>query len=380
MNGQRILTSVLVLVLALSLAAGLSQVEGSASSPYQGEGRIGGYSGHSVTSSLFGVAIGREGGSDNQAGDHAGTTSDRLLAAVRGSYIHTASLVYTAIAAGYDHTCALTAGGGVKCWGNNSNGQLGDGTTTDRNTPVDVSGLSSGVTAIAAGGAHTCALTAGSGVKCWGANSVGQLGDGTTTDRHTPVDVSGLSSGVAAIAAGAGHTCALTTGGGVKCWGWNSFGQLGDGTTTERHTPVDVSGLSSGVAAIAACETHTCALTTGGGVKCWGDNYFGQLGDGTTTGRTTPVDVSGLSSGVATIAAGYYHTCALTVSGGVKCWGANWYGGLGDGTWTDRNTPVDVSGLTSGVAAIAAGWSHTCALTTGGGVKCWGWNLYGELD
>jgi len=284
-----------------------------------------------------------------------------------------------AIAAGGSHTCALTAGGSVKCWGSNGSGQLGDGTTMWRATPVDVSGLGSGVVAIAAGGWHTCALTMGGGVKCWGWNYYGQLGDGTTTDRTTPVDVSGLGSGVVAIAAGGWHTCALTAGGGVKCWGLNGSGQLGDGTTTNRNMPVDVSGLGSGVSAIAAGDRHTCALTTGGGVKCWGYN-IGQLGDGTTTNRNMPVDVSGLWSGVSAIAAGGYHTCALMrVGGGVKCWGGNWIGQLGDGTTTSRNMPVDVVRLGSGVRAIGAGGFHTCVLTASGGIKCWGDNTYGQL-
>jgi len=204
---------------------------------------------------------------------------------------------------------------------------------------------SSGVQAIDAGWAHTCALTASGGVKCWGSNVDGELGDGTNTDRYTPVDVVGLSAGVQAIAAGNSHTCALTASSGVKCWGYNGYGQLGDGTNNTTSAPVDVVGLSSGVQAIAAGGHHTCALTASGGVKCWGSNVDGELGDGTTTDRSTPVDVVGLSSGVQAIAAGWGHTCALTASGGVKCWGDNYYGQLGDGTTMDRSTPVDVIGL-----------------------------------
>ena len=306
-----------------------------------------------------------------------------------------------AVAAGGSHTCALTTAGGVKCWGSNYSGQLGDGTTTDRTTPVDVTGLTSGVAAITAGslGNHTCALTRAGGVKCWGDNPGGELGDGTTANRASPVDVVGLESDVAAVAAGTSHTCALTTAGGLKCWGWNGLGQLGAPTTescvrssekgpTEYSepcstTPVDVTGLSSGVAAVAAggdfYSSHTCAVTTEGGVKCWGDNTAGQLGDGTATSRVTPVDVVGLSTGVAAVAAGGGHTCALTAAGGLMCWGSNFLGQLGDGTTTGRTTPVDVMGLTSGVAAVAAGAYHTCALTTEGGLKCWGGNLFGKL-
>ena len=254
----------------------------------------------------------------------------------------THALTVSAISEGLDHTCALTTAGGVKCWGYSSRGQLGDNTTTDRYTPVDVVGLSSGVAAISAGGHHTCALTTTGGVKCWGANKYGVLGDNTTTDRYTPVDVVGLSSGVAAISTGAGHTCALTTTGGVKCWGANKYGVLGDSTTADRYTPVDVIGLSSGVAVISTGMGHTCALTTTGGVKCWGGNVFGMLGDGTITDRWTPVNCSGLSSGVAAISTGGTHTCALTTAGGVKCWGRNDHGQIGDNSTTQRHAPVNV--------------------------------------
>ncbi len=283
-----------------------------------------------------------------------------------------------AIAAGGAYTCAVLTSGGMKCWGYNSDGQLGDGTTVDKTTPVNVFGFFSGQT-ISAGSAHTCALLDSGGMRCWGDNGWGQLGDGTSVDRVTPVDVSGLTSGVQAIAAGWLHTCAVLDSGGMKCWGNNWAGALGDGTLEDNATPVDVFGLSSGVQAIAAGLWHTCALLTSGGVKCWGDNGSGQLGDGTTTTALAPVDVSGLSSGVQAIAAGGDHTCALLDSGGAKCWGYNGHGDLGDGTWADKDTPVDVSGLFSGVQAIAAGNWHTCAVLDSGGMKCWGYNDCGQL-
>ena len=284
-----------------------------------------------------------------------------------------------AVAAGYSHTCVRTVAGGANCWGLNGRGQLGDGSTTNRLTPVDVMGLGGGVQAITAGNYRTCALTTSGGVKCWGDNTYGALGDGSTTTRLTPVNVAGLGSGMQAVSVGGGHICALTTGGGVKCWGLNSSGQLGDGSTLVRLTPVDVTGLESGVQAISAGQYHTCALITGGGVKCWGYNSSGRLGDGSTTTRLTPVDVTDLGSGVQAISAGHYHTCALTTGGGVKCWGENFSGQIGDGSITQRHTPVDVTGLDSGVQAISAGYLHTCALTTGGEVKCWGNNGSGQI-
>ncbi len=285
----------------------------------------------------------------------------------------------TQIEAGQRHSCALTESGGVQCWGRNEYGQLGDGTTSSRNQPVDVLGLTSGIAQISAGAGHTCALTVTGGVKCWGLNNSGQLGDGTGAPRVAPVDVVGLASGVAAIAAGGSHTCALTTAGGVKCWGFNGNGAVGDGTQVNRSMPVDTQGLLTGVARMNAGGGHTCAVTTAGGVKCWGYNFGGALGDGTTTTRVSPVDVSGLSSGVVDISLGSTHTCALTTTGGLKCWGRNDTGGLGDGSATNRLTPVDVSGLAAGVAGVTAGGIHTCAVMMSGGAKCWGWNQHGQV-
>ena len=325
------------------------------------------------------------------AGGRAPAQSIRVLsvaALVTGTLALTVSVapaagaatpVITAVTAGWNHTCALTSTGGVKCWGANDFGQLGDGTTTPRSTPVDVVGLTSGVVAIAAGGQRTCALTSAGGVKCWGSNVFGGVGDGTTVDRLTPVDVSGLTSGVASIAAGAFHTCAVTTGGAAKCWGGNEFGELGNGTTIASVVPVDVVGLSSGVVAITAGGRQTCVVTTAGAAKCWGHNASGQLGDGGGYNRSTPVDVAGLSSGVVDIAAGGRHTCAETSTGGLKCWGRNDFGQVGDGTETDRITPVDVQGYGTGTAEVATGRWHTCGLTTAGAVRCWG-DVTGDGD
>ena len=210
-------------------------------------------------------------------------------------------------------------------------------------TPVDVVGLGSGVVAIAAGWYHNCALTAAGGLKCWGYGAQGQLGNGSTATQPTPVDVTGLTSGVAAVAAGAFHTCALTTAGGMKCWGRGDLGQLGDGTTFFRQVPVDVSGLASGVSSIALGWDHSCAITTAGGLKCWGYNSNGQLGDGTNADKSSPVDVAGLASGVAMASGGAVHTCAIASGGVAKCWGSQPVTArLGDGSAIDSNVPVDV--------------------------------------
>ncbi len=284
------------------------------------------------------------------------------------------------LAAGDSHACALTAAGGVKCWGLNFWGELGNGTNSSSPTPVDVSGLTAGVTAITAGDNHTCALVSAGGVKCWGMNNKDQLGNGTSTDSPVPVDVHGLIGGLVGLVAGGNHTCVLTSVGGVQCWGANSAGQLGNGSTLNSDVPVDVTGLASGVVAVGAGLYHTCALTSYGGVKCWGDNTWSQLGDGTNTNSLTPVDVSGLTTSVIGMAAGMEFTCALTATDVVRCWGENGSGQLGDGSTTGSNIPVDVKGLPSGVTSIATGAHHACAVLAGTGpLRCWGSNAYGQL-
>ena len=282
----------------------------------------------------------------------------------------------TAIASGWSHKIALRSDGTVWTWGDNYYGQLGDGTNTDRTTPVQVSGLS-GVTAIVGGGDHTIALKSDGTVWTWGWNSNGQLGDGTNTDRTTPVQVNGLS-GVTAIASGYKHTIALKSGGTVWAWGTNGWGELGNGTYTERKIPIQVNGLSS-VIAIAGGFSYTIALKSDGTVWTWGLNNFGQLGDETTTiMRATPIQVSGISD-VTAIAGGYAHTIALKSDGTVWAWGYNYYGQLGDGTNTKMSTtPVQVSGL-SDVIAIAGGYAHTIALKSDGTVWAWGQNDSGQL-
>jgi alpha-tubulin suppressor-like RCC1 family protein len=281
----------------------------------------------------------------------------------------------TAIAGGQMHMCAQV-GGGIKCWGYNEQGQIGDNTNDDRYTPVNAFGLTAGVGAIGAGAQHACTAV-GTQINCWGSNSSGQLGIGAPRFRSTPADVVGLGSQSMFLSAAWAHTCAVTGTGGVRCWGNNYRGQLGDGMTTHRNTPVDVTGIVSGTTQVASGDRHSCALVNSG-VKCWGANERGQLGNGTNTNSLAPVDVMGLLDGVGAISAGTEFSCALMKAGTVKCWGANYYGNLGNGTFNASNIPVDVSDLTE-VNTISSYGSHVCVLTNNGAMKCWGWNQDGEI-
>jgi alpha-tubulin suppressor-like RCC1 family protein/uncharacterized protein YkwD len=266
--------------------------------------------------------------------------------------------------------------GHVWGWGRNDQGQVGEGSTTDRHTAVQLEGIT-GVVALAGGRAHSFALRDDGSVLAWGHNFFGQLGDGTTTDHPTPVQVPSLND-VTAVAAGNIHSLALLTDGSVLAWGGNYKGQLGDGTTTDSATPVQVVGLSDAVA-ISAGWQFSLALTSTGVVQAWGENNFGQLGDGTTNNTATPVQVVGLTDVIA-ISAGFDHSLALKGDGSVWAWGANYTGKLGDGTNTQRLTPVrvDLSSSTM-IVAIAAGSFHNLALEQNGRVWAWGDNTHGQL-
>jgi alpha-tubulin suppressor-like RCC1 family protein len=334
----------------------------------------------------------------------------------------------SAIAAGGYASCAIDAVGGLHCWGGSGDGELGNGTFGTSPIPSAVTGLSEGVQAVSAGTynvcavasagklacwgydgssksavpasvtgltsdtvgvatggtTHTCALTNKGAVLCWGQNDHGQLGNGSTVGASVPVAVSGLDSGVVGIAAGNVHTCALTSAGGVWCWGGAADGQLGNGSITDSPVPIAVSGLNSGVARIVAGDLHTCALTDEGAVMCWGSNRFGQLGNGSSTSSPVPVAVSGLGSRVDGIASGSssFHACAWAKST-IWCWGLNADGELGasglpTGPTASSPSPVPVAGLAGGVASVTVGAYHTCALVSGR-AYCWGSNASGQL-
>jgi hypothetical protein len=265
------------------------------------------------------------------------------------------------VSSGLTNSCAVLTNGGVKCWGTNHGGELGNGTYTDSLVPTDVVGLPGPATAVGVNGAGACALVAGT-VLCWGYNEFGELGNGSTgPSSNVPVQVSGLA-GVTAISVGYGGRCAVLSNGTVKCWG--------DGAA---RTPVLVSGLS-GVTAISVGPNGSCAVATGGSVKCWGAGFGGAVpGTVALPSPASSVSVGGDSSG-----AGY--ACATLANGAApECWGANYYGTLGTGSANINITgPVPVAGLANTVTSISAGWFHACALEVTGVVQCWGDMTGGE--
>lgn len=306
-----------------------------------------------------------------QLGD--GTTTTRVTPQPVRGLGGTAS----AVAAGYSHACAVVRGE-VRCWGYNQYGALGDGTREDRTTPVSVRGLDGPARAIAGGGRHTCATLEGGAVRCWGSNEYGALGDGSNVDRTTPRTAVALGGPVDALPLGQFSSCARLSTGAVRCWGFNGFGVLGDGTLNSRDTPLPVA-LPEPARSLSLLANHACAALDSGAVWCWGYNIDGALGDRSTATRPRPVVVRGLDVGAAAVAVGGRHTCAVTDDGRVRCWGGNERGQLGDGSAERRLAPVSVVDLDGAVAILGAAEASTCAALNDGRVRCWGANEDGQL-
>jgi alpha-tubulin suppressor-like RCC1 family protein len=294
-----------------------------------------------------------------------------------GRVRHNALTGVVSIGHGLLHAVAVTSTGAVYAWGSNNKSVFGASSPASSNVPVLMTAWPSAV-AIAAGREQTYVLDASGGVWAVGENSEGELGDGSFTDRSSPVQVSGLTSGVVAISAGSQHAVALMSNGDVYAWGRGNEGQLGDGLRTTSNVPVQVTGLSA--AAIAAGGFHNLALTGGGAVYAWGSNANGQIGDNTNFRRNSPVSVTTLGSTIAGIAAGHTHSLAVTTSNAVLGWGANGTYQLGLGHTTDKLVPTAIPGLT-GIVAVGAGTgSHSSfAFASNGAVYGWGDNEFGRL-
>lgn len=360
-------------------------------------------------------------------GQLVGTPSGPTVAAgvdftVEGSYVTAtsqrgytvkileASIQAVKIGVGSNWSCAVTVDGRVACWGQ------GYG-----NTPVAIGGLV-GVVDLALGPYHGCALTESGAVRCWGSNDVGQLGDGSyESSPLVAVTVQGLSNGVSGLSAGMSTSCAVasgslycwggdygqiatkvssvsdvvkqfsmktgtkcyvTTGGAAKCWGVNTYGQLGVGYQSGGDpvtVPLQVVGLSSGVDQISVGAQHVCATMANGTVYCWGRNGAGQLGNGTAVDASAPALVAGLPGPVRKVEVGANHTCAATAGGAALCWGSSTLRQLGNGGTTASSVPVQVSGLQSGVSTISTYNNHTCAVGGAATARCWGSGTFGQL-
>jgi uncharacterized protein YjdB/alpha-tubulin suppressor-like RCC1 family protein len=356
---------------SLTASATITVTGGSTAIPDDGYTMTAGFNGWACGISAPGSAYCWGNNVDGAIGD--GTRTNRTLpTAVAGGF------QFDAISAGANHTCGLTTSGVALCWGSDSLAQLGNGVgRADALTPVPVVGAR-GFKALAAGGLHTCALTTAGAAYCWGDNTDGQLGDGTTASREEPVLVSG-GLVFRQLTAGMSHTCGLTAAGAAYCWGRNNLGAVGNGTFTSTATPALVTGGKSFVS-LSLGRAFTCGLATDGNTYCWGYNVAGMIGDGTTTNRESPTLVSGGLT-FATVVADGFSACGLTSAGSAYCWGSNSAGDIGDGGWTpsgsaNRLTPVAVSGtnvfryLSDGLGA------YRCGVIAGGSASCWG-NLTG---
>ncbi len=317
------------------------------------------------------AARGRSSAGEGQLGD--GTNTDR-----NAPTLIDAGTSYARIAAYSTHSCRIVSGtGALKCWGYNNDGELGDNTTSRRDSPVLIDSSTS-YSAVSVGTYHSCGITTANLLKCWGSNTSGQLGSGTQSSYSTPTNVS-LGISLSKLELANEFTCGMDNEGAVFCWGMNASGQLGDGSLLDRSFPTRVDPTRR-YSQLSAKGSHACGIIkTTGALPCWGRNNSGQVGDGTTTNRATPASIDPGTS-YAQISTGPSHTCGIVKgTGALKCWGDNAYGKLGDNTTTSRNLPTWIDPGTS-YSAVATASEHTCGIVSDtGALKCWGRNNKGQL-
>jgi alpha-tubulin suppressor-like RCC1 family protein len=292
--------------------------------------------------------------------------------------------IVISVSSGYDHTCALMSDRSLWCWGYNYYGQLGSGSSRNYcggwwpNCNKNPTKIMDDVVQFSAGAYHTCAVKTDGSLWCWGYNNYGQIGDGSNSNRNMPTLIPIMSSGVSSVAAGVEHTCAVKQDGSLWCWGRNWEGQLGldPSVTPYANTPQPI--LAGGVIRVVTGGYHTCAVMGDLTLWCWGANWEGQLGNGSWSSTYTPsqVMVGGSPLSVSSVAAGERHTCAVDTAGNLWCWGNNWFGQVGDGTTSNRNSPVQIA---YGFSYVSAGWRHTCAVKQDGSLWCWGRNMEGQI-
>ena len=299
------------------------------------------------------------------------------------------------LSSGYYHTCGILDNGSVSCWGNGMMGQLGNGGTGMQLSPTLTGSLGTGRTAVAlsSGGYHTCAILDNGSVSCWGWNNYGQLGDGTSgsaADKYTPTQTSSLGANRTAVAISSGtyHTCVILDNGDVSCWGRGAYGQLGNGGTSNPNTPTLTGSLGAGRTAVALATGyyHTCAILDNGAVSCWGANFYGLLGNGGSSQQNSPTLTSSLGANRTAVAISSgssigFHTCAVLDNGLVSCWGSGGNGRLGNGGTSQHNSPTLTSSLGANrtAVAISSGGQHTCAILDNGKGVCWGQGAYGQM-
>ena len=312
----------------------------------------------------------------------ATTTSPPTTAAVTTSR-QPDPFVAEQVVAGDQHVCALTSDGTAYCWGYNRQGQLGDGTNTDRNVPTPVAGTTK-FSRLAAGRYFTCGLTSAGATWCWGDNSSGQLGNGQTgggsdsANKNAPGLVQG-NVALQSIVTGQLHVCGVNATGATYCWGAYPSGQLGNGSGQNQTTPGRSAAALTLESLALGGDNHTCGVTADGTAWCWGNNTFGQLGDGkkSNASQREPSTVTG-GQKFTVLALGRTHTCGLIADGSAYCWGSNTQGQLGDGTLDERLTPVRAAPALK-FASLTAGDSQTCGVTADGTAYCWGANGFGQL-